>query len=130
MARREGQNRRRKMKHVRLMPMARDATGEVAFFTMPAREQTEADDASVTRRYPQLFYLVLEGQLASLEFHDIKIVIRGMQQRLVDFALQIAVLPFQLCKMGCKRHDRLSLRGSSIAPPPSVHRRPSSVTAQ
>src|SRR5690606_25615140 len=51
----------------------------------------------------QLFNLVLECQLASLEIDDLKIVDRGMSHRFVDFTLDIAVFSMQLVKMVSKR---------------------------
>ena len=70
----------------------------------------------MSRGRPQFLYLVLEGQLAPLEPGYFEGIARRVRQSLVDFAFDIAMLPLQLCKMGCKRHDRFSLHRSSIAP--------------
>ena len=67
----------------------------------------------VRRWHPELFYLILEGQLASLQFYQLEIVEGRTRQCFVDFTFNVAVFTLQLCKMGCKRHDRLSLHGSS-----------------
>jgi hypothetical protein len=58
---------------------------------------------------PQLFNLVLDGQLAPLESRDLEIVDGWMKQRFVNLALDIAMLPLQLFKMVGKRHDWFSL---------------------
>jgi hypothetical protein len=75
-------------------------------------------------RRSQFFNLVLECQLASLEIHDLEVVDRWMVHRVIDFSLDVAVFPLQLIKMGCKRHDWISLSWfPRLQPSQLVHRR-------
>lgn len=52
----------------------------------------------------QFLDLILERQLASLQIGDFEIVDRWMIHRLVDFPLDVAMLPMQLVKVVGKRH--------------------------
>jgi hypothetical protein len=58
---------------------------------------------------PEFLHLVLEGQLAPLQLHDLEIVDGRMKHRFIDLALDIAVSALKLFKMGCKSHDWFSL---------------------
>jgi hypothetical protein len=65
--------------------------------------------------------LVLEGQLASLQVGDFESIDGWMQHRRIDLPLDIAVLPAEFVKMGCKRHDWFSLSWfPRLQPPPML----------
>jgi hypothetical protein len=54
------------------------------------------------RACPELFDLVLDSQLASLQSPQFDIVYRRMEHGFVDFSFEIAMPALKFLKMGCK----------------------------
>ncbi|CAI2932751.1 protein of unknown function [Aminobacter niigataensis] len=61
------------------------------------------------RVHSQLFNLVLESQLATLQRYDLQVVHGWMVHRFVELTLDVAMFALKLFKMGSKRHDWFSL---------------------